>query len=73
MKTTRKDIIELVTTGTALELTTANFEDIRKNEGWFKSIAYSCGVYGCTARLLQGANTNKLYAVTSRNNVMFMI
>ena len=65
----QKDLREMVHYYDAEDVTNATDEDysiIMNREGWLRLIGYSAGTYGCNGMLLQGHNTGKLYAITSR-------
>ena len=67
---TQKELRELVRSGVAVDVTRArDREAIPEN---YRQIGYSCGVYGCTGMLLQGCETNKLYAVTSNTAAIYI-
>ena len=67
---TQKELRELVRSGVAVDVTRAcDREAIPEN---YRQIGYSCGVYGCNGMLLQGCDTNKLYAVTSRTTAIYI-
>lgn len=72
MKTTQKGIKN----AHATDITHWQEKEVRellKAEGYFTVIAYSTGIYGMTAALYQGYNTNRLYKVTCRSTVIYMI
>ena len=67
---TQKELRELVRNGSAVDVTHARSrEEIPEN---YRQIGYSCGVYGCNGMLLQGCDTNKLYAVTSNTTAIYI-
>ena len=67
---TQKELRKLVRNGAAVDVTHARCrEEIPEN---YRQIGYSCGVYGCNGMLLQGCDTNKLYAVTSRTTAIYI-
>lgn len=67
---TQKALRELVRSGVAVDVTHARERDeIPEN---YRQIGYSCGVYGCNGMLLQGCETNKLYAVTSCTSAIYV-
>lgn len=75
MKTTLKGIKELANLYSVEDITHIKQEEaeqLQKLEGYFTTIAYSTGAYGVTGKVLQGNNTNKLYAITSRSNAIYM-
>ena len=73
MKTTNKDIKQLVKYGYAVDITTGDIQQIKELENGFNKIAYSIGSYGRNGLLLQGRNTKTLYAITSRSTNIFYI
>ena len=76
MKTTLKDIKAMANRYDVEDITYIRFEDaetLREREGYFSEVAYSVGVYGVTGKVLQGHNTKKLYAITSRTSAIFML
>ena len=75
MKTTLRDIKAMASRCDVVDITYINFEDaetLREREGYLSEVAYSIGVYGVTGKVLQGHNTGKLYAITSRTSAVFM-
>lgn len=75
MKTTIKDIKNLVGNGNAVDVTAYGLDDyraLRESEGYFKDIAHSIGGYGVSALVVQGANTGTLYAVTRRTSAIYL-
>ena len=76
MKTTQKEIRNMVNAGIATDITYFQFSDIeqlRKAEKWFTEVAYAAGIYGCNAVLLKGHESGNLYAITSRTPALFQI
>lgn len=73
MKMKLKEIKSYVTTGSAIDLTRKAFDvgDIRAQEGGFVIVAFATGVYGYNGALVRGRKSGNLYAVTSRNSVLF--
>lgn len=72
---TQKQLREMVKFGIAEDVTyfgTDQYEMLLDNEGFFRQIGYSSGVYGCNGMLLQGNNTKTLYAVTQRTSAIFI-
>ena len=70
LRFTQKELRELVRSGAAVDVTRATGrEAIPEN---YRQIGYSCGVYGCNGMLLQGCDTNKLYAVTSNTTAIYI-
>lgn len=75
MKTTIKNIKNLVGNGNAVDVTAYGLDDyraLREKEGYFKDIAHSIGTYGVSALVVQGANTGTLYAVTRRTSAIYL-
>jgi hypothetical protein len=69
-KYTQKQLKELVKNGAAVDVTNAGERGaIPEN---YRQIGYSCGVYGCNGMLLQGCESGKLYAVTSRTTAIYI-
>ena len=69
IKTTKKQLKEMVLSGRAIDVTNANERSkIPEN---YRQIAYSSGVYGCTGMLLQG-KSGQLYAVTDRTSAIYI-
>ena len=48
-------------------------EKLKKEEGGFEKIYYSTGVYGINGGVVKGNTTGNLYAISSRNTVLFML
>ena len=75
LKTTQKQIKEMVQTGLAIDITNGNNdtrERLMASEGWLKEIAYSAGTYGCNGKVFRGEHTGTLYAITGRTNAIFI-
>lgn len=75
MKTTLRDIKELVECGRAIDVTHFDMDDyraLREKEGYFEDVAHSIGTYGVSGRVVQGANTGTLYAVTRRTSAIYL-
>lgn len=69
IKTTKKQLKQMVASGRAIDVTNANGRrEIPEN---YRQIAYSSGVYGCTGMLLQG-ESGQLYAVTDRTSAIYI-
>ena len=74
VKVTRKTIREFVNNGEAIDITNISFADankLRDDEGWLDTEFYSMGVYGCNGCVLKGHNTGNRYAITGRTNSLF--
>ena len=74
VKVTRKTIREFVNNGEATDITNISFADankLRDDEGWLDTEFYSMGVYGCNGCVLKGHNTGNRYAITGRTNSLF--
>lgn len=72
MKTTQKDIRNT----NAIDITywsTKELYQLSRDEKGMNEIAWSAGMYGCNAKLLQGRETGKLYKITSRTGAIFAI
>ena len=72
MKTTIKDIKAF----DAIDITYIKFDDMKKlrqKENGFNEIAYSQGLYGINAIVIQGQKSKKLYKITNRTKAIFMI
>ena len=75
MKTTLRDIKELVKYEKAVDVTNFNMDDyktLKESEGYFTEIAHSIGTYGVTGRVVQGSYTGTLYAVTRRTSAIYL-
>lgn len=60
----------MVKSGIAIDVTNARKQgDIPEP---YRQVGYSAGVYGCNGMLLQGVQTNRLYAVTSRTTAIYI-
>lgn len=69
-KYTKKQLVNLVKTGVAIDVTNAKKQsDISEH---YTQIGYASGIYGCSGMLLKGCDTGKLYAVTSRTTAIFI-
>lgn len=76
MKTTNKDIKQLVNYGYAIDITNETSESIQQIkdlENGFNIIAYSMGQYGRNGMIYQGRKTKQLYAITARVSNIFYI
>lgn len=69
-KYTQKQLRKLVESGAAIDVTNAISREVIPEN--YTQIGYSCGIYGCNGMLLQGCETGKLYAVTSRTSAIFI-
>ena len=69
-KYTQRQLRKLVESGAAIDVTNASSRKVIPEN--YTQIGYACGVYGCNGMLLQGSETGKLYAVTSRTSAIFM-
>ena len=72
MKTTQKDIRNT----NAVDITYWSTEELYKlsrEEKGMNELAWSCGVYGCNAKLLQGRETGTLYKITTRSSAIWAI
>ena len=69
-KYTKKQLVNLVRTGAAIEVTYAKKQsDIPEH---YTQIGYASGIYGCNGMLLKGCETGRLYAVTSRTTAIYL-
>ena len=69
-KYTKKQLVNLVRTGAAIDVTCAKKQsDIPE---YYTQIGYASGIYGCNGMLLKGCKTGKLYAVTSRTTAIYI-
>ena len=76
LKTTLKSIKEFAKQADVIDVTyfsNDELDKLSKKEGFFNQLAYSAGTYGVTGTILQGAKSNKLYAITSRTNAIWML
>lgn len=69
-KFTQKQLRALVASGAAVDVTNASSRDVIPEN--YKQIGYAAGLYGCAGMLLQGYDTGKLYAVTSRTTAIYL-
>ena len=69
-KYTQKQLKDLVNRGVAIDVTYARDRDIIPE--YYNQIGYASGIYGCNGMLLQGIETGKLYAVTSRSSAIYI-
>lgn len=67
-KYTQKEIKDLVRDGYAINITTAQEEEIKEP---LEKVGYSLGVYGLNGGVLIGRETGKLYAITARSTNLF--
>ena len=66
----QKDLKALVSSGAAIDITSADEDRIPKH---FERIGYSLGVNGMNGGLIQDLDSGLLYAVTSRSSNLFRI
>ena len=55
----------------AIEVDDSNIDYLSKCH--LRTIAYSCGVYGCNGRLYFNETDNKFYKITGRKQYLFML
>lgn len=74
-KTTQKTIKNYIIDGVAVDITAYTFEQTKEflRKHTIEKVAYSSGMYGINAGLIQDVASGQLYAITSRNSVLFMI
>lgn len=66
-KTTQREIKRLIKVGAAIELTDAK----TVNAGRLEVVALSFGVYGMNGGLFRDYESGQLYAISSRNSILF--
>ena len=66
-KTTQREIKRLIKVGAAIELTDAK----TINAGRLEVVALSFGVYGMNGGLFRDNESGQLYAIPSRNSILF--
>ena len=74
-KFTQKQLREMVANGVAEDISRGTNEtrnEIEAVEGWLTQVGYSSGVYGCNGMLFKGHNSDKLYAITSRTQAIYI-
>lgn len=67
---TQKQLRDLVAYGSAIDVT--NAKDRGAIPEPYRQIGYAASIYGCGGMLLQGCETGKLYAVTSRTTAIYI-
>lgn len=74
-KTTVRAIKNYIIDGVAVDITAYTFEQTKEflRKHTIEKVAYSSGMYGINAGLIQDVASGQLYAITSRNSVLFMI
>ena len=74
-KTTQKVIKNYIVDGVAVDITAYTFEQTKDflKKHTIEKVAYSSGMYGINAGLIQDVASGQLYAITARNSVLFMI
>lgn len=74
-KTTQKIIKNYIVDGVAVDITAYTFEQTKDflKKHTIEKVAYSSGMYGINAGLIQDVESGQLYAITARNSVLFMI
>lgn len=71
-RTTLKEIRKLATVCEDITKTREDYwEQLREQEGHLDVVIISVGTYGINGKILQGANTKKMYAITNRTPVMW--
>ena len=69
-KYTQKQLRNLVKTGAAIDVShSKSTKDIPES---YSQIGYANGIYGCSGILLEGIESGKLYAVTSRSQAIYI-
>ena len=69
-KYTQKQLKNLVKTGAAIDVSRAkSIKDIPES---YSQIGYVNGLYGCSGMLLEGIESGKLYAITSRTQAIYI-
>ena len=76
MKTTKRQIKEMILNGIAKDLTSVKdsselFEEMGEDYFGWQQMAYSCGTYGCTGKLIKG-RSGQLYAVVGRTIALWL-
>lgn len=74
-KYTQKQLREMVKDGIAIDITYGDNEtrkEIENQEQWLTQIGYASGIYGCNGMLFKGHKTNKLYAITTRSQAIYI-
>lgn len=74
-KTTQSTIKGYVRTGSAVDITSYDFEKMRDflHAHSLEKIAYSSGVYGINGGIVQDRESGELYAITARNSALMMV
>lgn len=73
MKTTKKEILNFKNAINVSMLKNKELYDLRKQEECFIEVAYSSGINGINAQILQGATTKKLYKITNKGNAFYIL
>jgi len=68
---TKKEIKGYIANGAAVDITNISLEKAYKLAAHTTTIGTSQGVYGMTGALLKDTRTGGLYAITSRNSILF--
>lgn len=66
---TQKFFRELVKLGVAIDLTKSH--DIKDIKEYYTQIGYSCGIYGCSGKLLKG-ESGQLYVITKATSALYI-
>lgn len=74
-KTTQKTIKNYIVDGVAVDITAYTFEQTKDflKKHTIEKVAYSSGMYGINAGLIQDVASGQLYAITARNSTLSMI
>lgn len=75
MKTTQRELRELVRCGQAVDISNygcKEADELKKKESYLSQIAYASGVYGCNGQLFKGHETGTLYAITGRTQAIYL-
>lgn len=68
-KYTQKFFRDLVELGVAIDLTKSHSrEDVQE---YYTQIGYSCGLYGCSGKLLRG-ESGQLYVITKATTALYI-
>lgn len=69
----RSDIVKMVRSGTAEDITNLSLEEAAVKLGTYHLVCVTTGVYGINATLFRNILTNKTYAVLARNSLLFQL
>ena len=69
----RSDIVKMVGSGTAEDITNLSLQEALVKLGTYHIVCVTTGIYGINGALFRNVLTNKTYAVLARNTLLFKL